>query len=457
MLPIREPPGRVTTTTLVGAHRRGIGRESTKSVGRSAAIRAAGAGQNCAQSANVVSCARTRVEARRQTSRSARLGAARSTRPTHRGQHHAHPVRAGRRGLRAGRAGAARRRTGEHPAAHPARPPVLAGRRTLAAARAVDAVARDRPAPGPAGRAARAGAQRLHARRPDPVGGAGDQGRAAAVGIDDRILLAAAKTVWSNLDVQNAVLIDSYRRESARLQRQDLQRQQSVLDALLEGRGADPEFADDARAALDIGADDAVACVVRAVRRLAGRRRSRRPRTGSTGSASRPGGTSGPAPTSGCCRARCPDEPGWWSCSSRTRPAGWAWRRRADGIAGFAAAFQLATRAAETLPRGERRVVAVGDRLPEVLLAGSPQVTPLLVARPSGRCWPAGAPAPHAARDPRRAAAPRRLAHPRRRGPVLPPQHRDLPAQADRAPHRPLLTDPRDKMLLALALMVRGS
>ena len=61
--------------------------------------------------------------------------------------------------------------------------------------------------------------------------------------VDDGVLLAAARTVWANLDVQNGVLIDAYRRESARLQRQDLQRQQSMLDALLEGRGADPDLA----------------------------------------------------------------------------------------------------------------------------------------------------------------------------------------------------------------------
>ena len=55
-----------------------------------------------------------------------------------------------------------------------------------------------------------------------------------------------------------------------------------------------------------------------------------------------------------------------------------------DGIAGFATAFQLATRAAETLQRGERTVVSVSDRLPEVLLAGSPQILPLLMAETLG-------------------------------------------------------------------------
>ena len=116
-------------------------------------------------------------------------------------------------------------------------------------------MARDRAPSGPPGGAARAGAQRLHAGSADPLGGAdgpalGPKARA----ITDRILLSAGKTVWANLDVQNAVVIDSYRREAARMQRQDLQRQQTLLDALLEGRGADPEFAAEARSALDIDA-----------------------------------------------------------------------------------------------------------------------------------------------------------------------------------------------------------
>ena len=254
-----------------------------------------------------------------------------------RGRHHAHPVRAGRGDLRADRARAARRRPGEHAAAHPARPAGPGRVRARSPSSARDAVARDRAPPRPAGRPAGAGAQRLHARRPDALGGARDP-RPGGRGRDRRPGPArrAAKTVWSNLDVQNAVLIDAYRRESARLHRQDLQRQQTLLDALLEGRGADPEFADEARAALDIGADDAIACVVALLRRLPGRARSPRPRTAWTGSASRRAGTCGPGSTSGCCRARCPTSRAWWRCSRRTHPAGWAWRRRRDGIAGFA-------------------------------------------------------------------------------------------------------------------------
>ena len=80
--------------------------------------------------------------------------------------------------------------------------------------------------------------------------------------VDDQVLLVAGQNVWSALDVQNAVFIDAYRRESVRLQRRDLQRQQSTLDALVEGRGTDPDFAAEAREVLGIGAEMAVACVV---------------------------------------------------------------------------------------------------------------------------------------------------------------------------------------------------
>ena len=80
--------------------------------------------------------------------------------------------------------------------------------------------------------------------------------------VDDQVLLVAGQKVWSALDVQNAVFIDAYRRESVRLHRRDLQRQQSTLDALVEGRGTDPAFAAEAREVLGIGPEMAVACVV---------------------------------------------------------------------------------------------------------------------------------------------------------------------------------------------------
>ena len=128
-----------------------------------------------------------------------------------------------------------------------------------------------------------------------------------------------------------------------------------------------------------------------------------------------------------------------------------------DGVAGFAAAFQFACRAAETVPRGVRQVVALSDRLPEVLLAGSPQVAPRLLAETLAPV----------------------MAQPRAQADVLLEtleallRHDGSPTHAatDLYCHRNTviyrmkqieqltgrsLADPRDKMLLGLALMARA-
>jgi hypothetical protein len=201
----------------------------------------------------------------------------------------------------------------------------------------------------------------------------GERGR-----VDDQVLLVAGQRVWSALDVQNAVFIDAYRRESVRLQRRDLQRQQSTLDALVEGRGTDPAFAAEAREVLGIGAEMDVACVVA-------------PYDGSLDEPLTPpaerlgrhginshwhvrGGVS-----FGVLAGELPEVD---QLVALLRPhaigrVGIAISH--DGVAGFATAFQLASRAADTVSREERQVVAVSQRLPEVLLAESPEVTALLV------------------------------------------------------------------------------
>lgn len=201
--------------------------------------------------------------------------------------------------------------------------------------------------------------------------------------IDDRILLEAARTVWSNLDVQNAVLIDAYRREAARMQRQDLQRELSVLDALLEGRGADPEYAEEARDALDIGAEDVVGCVVSLHDGALGDALTpAEDRLDRLGISARWHVRSGVY--FGLLSGDVPGEDGLVELFAPYAPGRMGVAISADGVAGFAAAYQLAHRAAETLTKGERRVVSVSDRLPEVLLAGSPQVAPLLLAETLG-------------------------------------------------------------------------
>jgi hypothetical protein len=196
--------------------------------------------------------------------------------------------------------------------------------------------------------------------------------------VDDQVLLVAGQRVWEALDVQNAVFIDAYRRESVQLQRRDLQRQQSTLDALVQGRGTDPAFAAEAREVLGIGAEMTVACVVA-------------PYDGSLDEPLTPpaerlgrhgiishwhvrGGVS-----FGLLAA---DRHGVDELVALLGPhavgrVGVA--TSTDGVAGFATAFQLASRAADTVPRDEHRVVAVSQRLPEVLLAESPEVTALLV------------------------------------------------------------------------------
>jgi hypothetical protein len=196
--------------------------------------------------------------------------------------------------------------------------------------------------------------------------------------VDDQVLLVAGQRVWEALDVQNAVFIDAYRRESVRLHRRDLQRQQSTLDALVQGRGTDPAFAAEAREVLGIGAEMTVACVVA-------------PYDGSLDEPLTPpaerlgrhgiishwhvrGGVS-----FGLLAGELPEVDELVTLLQPHAIGRIGIATSTEGVAGFATAFQLASRAADTVPREERRVVAVSQRLPEVLLAESPEVTALLV------------------------------------------------------------------------------
>ncbi len=61
----------------------------------------------------------------------------------------------------------------------------------------------------------------------------------------------------------------------------------------------------------------------------------------------------------------------------------------ADGIAGFASAYQLASRAAQTVPRGHTQLVMVNDRLPRGAAGRQPGGRRRCSSRSrSGRCWP---------------------------------------------------------------------
>jgi hypothetical protein len=201
--------------------------------------------------------------------------------------------------------------------------------------------------------------------------------------LDDHVLLIAGQRIWSALDVQNATLVESYRRESARLQRRDWQRQQNLLDGLVEGRGADPDFACEAREVFGIGADEPVACVVAHFDgSLEGPLRAPEDRLERAGIMSywhvRGGANFGLVPTGtlGMTELVALLQP---SAAGRVGIA-----PAPEGVAGFATAYQLAMRVADTVPRGSQQVVSVTDRLPEVLLGASPEVTSMLVSETLG-------------------------------------------------------------------------
>lgn len=194
--------------------------------------------------------------------------------------------------------------------------------------------------------------------------------------VPDTDLLLAARAVWSNLDVQNAVLIEAYNHERDRAQRRDQQRQQTVLDGLVDGRGADPAFAADARRALGLAAAAPVTCLVALV---------------DAGDADPVGPLedvlqrhaisshwhvrSGVA--YGLLAGALPGEAGLVAMIE-SAAEGRVAVAASNGVGGFGAAFQLALRSANTVP-AEGGVVGVTERLPEVLLAGDSQVTSLLI------------------------------------------------------------------------------
>ena len=273
--------------------------------------------------------------------------------------------------------------------------------------------------------------------------------------VPDADLLGAARGVWANLDVQNAVLIEAYHRERDRVQRRDQQRQQTVLDGLVDGRGGDPTFAANARTALGVDAGDAVACVVVLPggegADLVGPVEDRLDRQGLVSHWHVRSGVA-----YGLVSGALPDEALLVALLAPVAVGRVAVAGSAGGIAGFGTAFQLALRAAETLSLGERGAVGVTDRLPEVLLAGDSHVTPLLVAEAFGELLE------HPQAETLLTTLRALLAHdgsPTHAAAEL-YCHRNTVIyrmkQIERLTGRSL-TDPRDKMLLWLAVTARAS
>lgn len=271
--------------------------------------------------------------------------------------------------------------------------------------------------------------------------------------VSEEVLLEAGQSVWAALDVQYAVMIAGYRDESSRMQRRDLQRQQSILDALAEGRGGDPEFAAEVRSVLGLGVDAAVACVVALYDGALDE-----PLTAADDQLARLGLTSfwhvRAGVFFGLLAGPLVEEAELVEVFSPHARGRVGVAASPDGVAGFATAYQLATRAAETLPRGERRVVPVSERLPEVLLAGSPEVLPLLRAQTLGPLL--SQPGHHRRTLLRTLAAMLRHDGSAKHAAAELYCHRNTviyrAKQIEQLTGR-TLTDPRDKLLLELALM----
>lgn len=161
--------------------------------------------------------------------------------------------------------------------------------------------------------------------------------RTGATPVDMDRLLDAATWVWEVIDRHSGVVSGAYRAEERLRRRRDLRRQQVLLDALVDGGGSDPAVAREAAAVLEPGPELGVVVLGEA------------------------GLVEAAAALRGCCAGRVAVSP------------------VVDGFADVATAHRLAELALRTLPASYVGVVTVPERLPEALLAGSPDTARLLV------------------------------------------------------------------------------
>lgn len=193
-------------------------------------------------------------------------------------------------------------------------------------------------------------------------------------------LVSAATEVWELVDVFSSAVADSYRSTEADLARRGDRRRDALVDALLEGRGAERSVAADAAAALDLPEHGRYAVAVLAGEEV--------PRTG-VAEALRPRGLR-------CAwRTRSDREILLVALGQRT-PAdlaaalGTVDDLRAgvspavDGLAEVDVAHRLAETALRALPAGEPAVAELDTRLPGALLVTAPDLAARLVDRALG-------------------------------------------------------------------------
>ncbi|WP_051579912.1 PucR family transcriptional regulator [Pseudonocardia acaciae] len=200
-------------------------------------------------------------------------------------------------------------------------------------------------------------------------------------GAYDAALLDAAGHVWRLIDNSSSHLVDAYRSEEARLLSHDLGRRYAVLDALLAGRAEDPAFVRDAARVLGLPEDAALLCVVapvdspsdeplhspqealRAVGATSLWHLHRSDLVGLVALPAVPSGSAGPVVEAlrRCAHGRVGVSP------------------VVGGLAEATIGYRLAKLAARTMPAGSGGVAELEDRLPEALLADSPELTPRLL------------------------------------------------------------------------------
>jgi hypothetical protein len=199
----------------------------------------------------------------------------------------------------------------------------------------------------------------------------------------DALLLEVAGSVWRTNDAECAAVVEGYREEQRRLAGLDHVTCQQVLDGLLAGRGGDPAFVRTASELLAVPLQGPFVAVVAL-----------------DGSDGEPGlDPPGPALLRRGLRSvwgrRGGAQVGVVSLGETPLADVVTWLRvRARGPVGVSAvvgdtaavgsAYRLAETAARTLPADASQVATIDERLPEALLANSPEISTRLVAQSLG-------------------------------------------------------------------------
>jgi hypothetical protein len=203
--------------------------------------------------------------------------------------------------------------------------------------------------------------------------------RDGRVHVEQAAVVDSVAAVWEIVDRFSLELSAAYREHEATLKRQDIRARQAILDALVEGKGADAAFERAAAATLGLVPDGDAICIVA--------RWDVRPhandapeeilrRLGMTSTWHVRAGTE-----FGIVAAGQHDMPVIVR-ALRSRPA------VSIGLSPVfcplreaAGAFRLATLALRTIPTGANDVRTLDERLPEALVAASPELLPSLAAQ----------------------------------------------------------------------------